>query len=268
MFRLIENRKAANPFYHERISVHLYTLEELSYFLKTYTYLIDHDWLGEELFSWLDRELHYEDLAGKLRRLYHTTKDVFQCAELILRSSGCYGEQELERIRGLLETMNGKTGMERRKMRGDLLLEAKKYRQAAYIYMELLQPEYARQMTEELRGNIMHNLGVVYARLFLFPEAAQMFADAYHLRKNDQTRQAYLCAMNYMGKDDPLEEKGMDLNFTVMRGALDHLTEISDQPEYYMERREASQAADAFDWKSKQEELIRRWRAEYKSMMA
>ena len=123
-------------------------------------------------------------------------------------------------------------------------------------------------MTEELRGNIMHNLGVVYARLFLFPEAAQMFADAYHLRKNDQTRQAYLCAMNYMGKDDPLEEKGMDLNFTVMRGALDHLTEISDQPEYYMERREASQAADAFDWKSKQEELIRRWRAEYKSMMA
>ena len=84
-------------------------------------------------------------------------------------------------------------------MRGDLLLEAKKYRQAAYIYMELLEPEYTRQMTEELKGNIMHNLGVAYARLFLFPEAAQMFVQAYHLRRSDETRQAYLYAMNYVG---------------------------------------------------------------------
>ena len=268
MFRLIENRKAANPFYHERISTHLYTIEELCYFLETHTYLIDHDWMGEELFAWLERELQYKELAGKLRQLYRNTKDVFQCAELILRASGSYGEQDLERIHGLLEAIKGKTGMERRKMRGDLLLDEKKYRQAAYIYMELLQPEYARQMTEELRGNIMHNLGVVYARLFLFPEAAKMFAGAYHLRKNDQTRQAYLCAMNYQGEDDSLEEQGMDLNFAAMRDALNYLTEISDRPEYYVERRKASQAAEAFDWKSKQEELVSRWKSEYKNMMA
>ena len=55
MFRLIENRTAANPFYHEAIAVHLYTLDELCYFLKTHMYLIDRDWFGEELFSWLGR---------------------------------------------------------------------------------------------------------------------------------------------------------------------------------------------------------------------
>ena len=60
----------------------------------------------------------------------------------------------------------------------------------------------------------------------------------------------------------------MDLNFAAMRDALNYLTEISDRPEYYVERRKASQAAEAFDWKSKQEELISRWKSEYKNKMA
>lgn len=267
MFRLIENRKAEHPFSHERISVHLYTLDELCYFLETHIYLIDQDWIGDELFSWLEKELHYEELARNLRQTFRSTRDVFQCVEMILHASGNYNKEKLEKIHGLLDAMNGKTNMERRKMRGDLLLEEKKYRQAAYIYLELLQPEYARQMTEELRGNIMHNLGVVYARLFLFPEASRMFMQAYQLRKNDQTRQAYLFAMNYIGDDAQLEEQKMELSFPVMRDALNYMTDVSDLPAYYGERREASQAADAFDWKTKQEELVRRWKSEYKSMM-
>ena len=267
MFRLIENRTAANPFYHEAIAVHLYTLDELCYFLKTHMYLIDRDWFGEELFSWLGQELHYETLAAGLRQCYRSTKDIFRCAEQILQASGNYGAEEMEQIHQLLEAMNGKTAMERRKMRGDLLLEAKKYRQAAYIYMELLEPEYTRQMTEELKGNIIHNLGVAYARLFLFPEAAQMFVQAYHLRRSDETRQAYLYAMNYVGENDPLNEQGMDLNFSVMKDTLNHLSEVSDRQEFYRERREASRAADAFDWKSRQKELIGKWKADYKSMI-
>ena len=104
------------------------------------------DWFGEELFSWLGQELHYETLAAGLRQCYRSTKDIFRCAEQILQASGNYGAEEMEQIHQLLEAMNGKTAMERRKMRGDLLLEAKKYRQAAYIYMELLEPEYTRQL--------------------------------------------------------------------------------------------------------------------------
>ena len=267
MFRLIENKKAVHPFSQERIAVHLYTMEELCYFLETHTYLIDEDWLGEQLFSWLEEELDQKELAGNLRKLFRNTGDVFRCAMEILAASGNYGEQELEKIRILLAAMNGKTAMERRKMRGDLLLEARKYRQAACIYMELLQPDCARQMTEELRGNIMHNLGVVYARLFLFPEAAQMFEDAYKLRKSDETRRAYLYAMNYVEGDNRLDEQEMDLNFTSMKEALNHLTEIADQPDYYVERRKVSQAAEAFDWKTRQEELLARWKEEYREMI-
>lgn len=266
MFRLIENRKAKNPYYHEMISVHIYTLEELCYYMETNMYLIDKSWVGDSLFLWLEQELQYSELAAVLRREYRKTKDVFRCAELIFEASGNYSKQDMNRICSLFDSMRGKTNMERRKLRGDLFLDSGKYRQAAYTYMELLQPEYARQMTEELRGNILHNLGVVYARLFLFPEAAQMFAEAYKLRKSAQTREAYLYAMNYVENTYPMEEQLMDLNFSVMRDALNHFSEISDNPDFYRERKEASAAASAFDWKTKQTELIRRWKSDFKSM--
>ena len=94
-----------------------------------------------------------------------------------------------------------------------------------------------------------------------------MFVQAYHLRRSDETRQAYLYAMNYVGENDPLNEQGMDLNFSVMKDTLNHLSEVSDRQEFYRERREASRAADAFDWKSRQEELIGKWKADYKSMI-
>lgn len=266
MFRLIENRKAKNPYYHEMISVHIYTLEELCYYMETNIYLVDKSWIGEGLFQWLAQELQYSKLAADLHSEYRKTKDVFRCVEMIFTASGIYSQQDMNKMCSLFDIMRGKTNMERRKLQGDLFLDSGKYRQAAYTYMELLQPEYARRMTEELRGNICHNLGVVYARLFLFPEAAQMFAEAYKLRKNIQTREAYLYAMNYVEDTYPMEEQLMDLNFSVMREALNHFSEVSDNPDFYRERKAASTAAGAFDWKSKQTELIQRWKNDFKVM--
>ncbi len=41
MFRLIDKAIVQKPFYHETISVHLYSMEELCFFLETHIYLID-----------------------------------------------------------------------------------------------------------------------------------------------------------------------------------------------------------------------------------
>ncbi|MCD8149255.1 MAG: hypothetical protein LUE92_06770 [Clostridiales bacterium] len=267
MLRLIEKEKTVNPFYHENIAVHLYSMEELCFFMEENTYLIDPSWVNEELFVWLETELGEKKLAQDLRVTLRMKKDVFACAEQIFAASGFYADSDMEQIRTMLERMQGRTKIERRKMSGDLFLDAGKYRQAAYIYMELLEEEYALLMTEELRGNILHNLGVVYARLFLFPEAAEFFAQAYALQKRQESRDAYLYAMNYVDDSYPMDEQIMNLNFNVMKEALEYLTETADREEYYVERKEASQAAAAFDWKSSQEALIERWREAYRKMM-
>ncbi len=267
MLRLIENKKTETPFYHENIAVHLYSMEELCFFMEQNTYLIDPSWVNEELFVWLAAELGEKKLADDLRVTLRMKKDVFACAEQIFAASGFYAERDMDRIRAMLERMRGRTKIERRKMSGDLFLDAGRYRQAAYIYMELLEEEFALHMTEELRGNILHNLGVIYARLFLFPEAAELFAQAYALRKRQESRDAYLYAMNYVDDSYQMDEKIMNLNFSVMKEALEHLSETADREEYYIERKEVSQAAAAFDWKSSQAALIGRWREAYRKMM-
>ncbi len=267
MLRLIEKAKVKKSFYHETISVHLYSMEELCYFMETHIYLIDPIWVGEPLFSWIETELGEPKLAGNLRSARRRKEDEFTCVEMILRASGNYSEEDLEHISGLLNQMRGKTKLERRKMSGDLALAAGKYRQAAYIYMELLGKEYATHMTEELRGNIFHNLGVVYAHLFLFQEAAELFAQAYTLRKDIGSRDAYLYAMNFADEDSQIDEQKMDLNFNVMRDVLNRLNEASEDSEYWVERKKASAAADAVDWKTAQTDLIRGWVKEYRSMI-
>jgi len=267
MLRLIEKTKVQKPFYHETISTHLYSMEELCYFMETHIYLIDSIWVGEALFSWIETELGEKRLAENLRQSRRKKEDEFTCVEMILHASGNYSEEDLEEISGLLNQMRGKTKIERRKMSGDLYLAAGKYRQAAYTFMELLGDEYAMHMTEELRGNIYHNLGVVYAHMFMFEEAARLFSMAYTLRKDVNSRDAYLYAMNFLEEEGQIDEQKLDLNFNVMRDVLAHLAEVSGDLEYYVERKKASIAADAVDWKTAQANLVRDWFREYRTMI-
>lgn len=265
-FIICSGKTAEHAFFHETLAVHLYTIEELCYYMETNLYLLDRDWIGEPLFQWMKTELGLEELGNRLQALYAQTKDVYACVECIFRDSGYYSEGELEELSAVLASMRGKTPMECRKMRGDRLLAAEKYRQAAYTYLELLQSSYAARMTEELQGNILHNLGVIYARQFLFEEAADCFAFAWKKRKSEKTREAYLYALNFVSDSYPMREEEMGLKFSVMRDAMNHFTEISDDPGHYIERREASEAAEAFDWQSRQTGLLRKWREEYQKV--
>jgi tetratricopeptide (TPR) repeat protein len=234
--------------------------------METNLFLLDKSWIGESLFRWISEELQMEELGEQLRRLYATKKDVYDCVSLIFQESGYYSKAELAQLDGMLVSMRGKTPMECRKMRGDHLLAAKKYRQAAYCYLELLRPEFQSRMTEELQGDVMHNLGVAYARLFLFEEAAQMFAGAYKKRKSADSRDAYLYALNYVPDTYP-EEYELDINYGVMRDALKKFNEISVQEDYYRERQEVLNATSAFDWKKQQAQLLKRWKQEYETMV-
>ncbi len=267
MLRLIEKGNAEKPFYHETIGIRIYTIEELCYFMETHIYLIDPIWVGESLFTWIENEMGEQRLAQHLRQARRRGQDEFTCVEMILRASALYSAEDLEHILGLLNQMRGKTKIERRKMCGDLFLKNGNYRQAAYTYMDLLQENYTIHMTEELRGNICHNLGVVYAHMFLFEEAARLFLEAFFLRKTVASRDAYLYAVNFLERNVPIDEERLGLNFNVMREVLDHLTEVSDGLEYHVERKKASAAAEAVDWKNAQNDLIREWFSSYRAMI-
>ena len=266
-FILCSDKKVKQPFFHDTLSVHLYTMEELCYYMETNLFLLDKEWIGEALFAWISDELELAELTEQLRSVYGKEKDVYGAVELIFRESGIYSKEEISELSGMLHSMRGKTEMECRKIRADRLLAAGRYRKAAYTYMELLKPEYEIRMTEELHGDIFHNLGVSYARMFLFEEAAEMFSRAWKKRKNPASREAYLYALNFLPQSGETEEdQEMELSLNVMREVLDKFGTVREDIDYYRERKEASAAAEAFDWKTHQENLIERWCLEYEKM--
>ncbi len=267
MLRLLEYPRANTAFYHESIAVHLYSMEELCFLLESKTYLLDAGWFNENLFLWLEQELKAVELSVKLRTCLRKEKDVFACAALLLAASGIYDERQLKATASLLEHMRGKTVFERKKMRGDLLLEEGNYRAAAYVYMELLDASNDNQMTEELRGNLQHNLGVIYARMFLFAEAAQLFSTAYRLGKKEESRSAYLFAMNFVEDSFDMEDSEMDLNFAVMRSALSHFSEATEDPANQVEQKRLLAAQEGRYAKRESENLRRQWVAEFRSML-
>lgn len=64
---------AAMPFYLEGLSVNVYSLEELNYYILNNTFLLDSDFMSNELCEWIRDELKQPKLAEKLERiiLYH-----------------------------------------------------------------------------------------------------------------------------------------------------------------------------------------------------
>ena len=61
---LCQTKKAERPYYIENISMNIYSIEELCYYLYHNLYLADHTIFNEELCSWIRDELELPHLAA------------------------------------------------------------------------------------------------------------------------------------------------------------------------------------------------------------
>ena len=65
---LCQTKKAQRPYFIENISMNIYSIEELCYYLYHNLYLADHTVFNEELCNWLRDELELVHLAAKLKQ--------------------------------------------------------------------------------------------------------------------------------------------------------------------------------------------------------
>lgn len=64
----MSDKKAQRPYFIENISMNIYSIEELCYYLYHNLYLADHTVFNEELCNWLRDELELVHLAAKLKQ--------------------------------------------------------------------------------------------------------------------------------------------------------------------------------------------------------
>ena len=197
---------AALPYYFENVSLNVYSLEEICYYLEKNLYLLDSDFMSEELCVWIEKELKLKTLAECLREVIFKNGTMVEFVSLILDETAyCSRSARTQILQGLNEMQN-KSPFECGKIRGDRYMENGKYVNAILEYRRLLQMQGEYKHQTVLCGDMWHNLGVAYARLFLFEESVNCFFEAYKWNQNYHSLEQAMAACHCGKMTGKLEE--------------------------------------------------------------
>lgn len=172
---------ASVPYYIESISLNVYSLEEICYYLKEYIDLVEVSFMDEELIRWIGEELKQQRLAEQLSELKAQGGKLIEFVNAIASGCNYCTPEELEVMAEKLAVFENKTEIECKKIRADRLLEKKRYQAGILAYQKLL--EYPG-VSGAFAGDIYHNLGTAYAGMFLFEDAAECYGKAYQKNQN------------------------------------------------------------------------------------
>lgn len=194
---LCYSKKAEKPYYIKNMNINLYTIEELCYYLYHNIYLIDENVINDELILWIDEELKLTELSEMLSNNRVSIKNSIMN---ILTFTGYISNADVEETDKLLSKMDGQTSIEKKIARADHLLQCKKYVEAIMEYKALLEEVDVIQ-----KEKIWNNMGVAYAGMFLFCEAAKCFEKAYEINANDDIHKQYQYAVAMGTKEEVLD---------------------------------------------------------------
>ncbi|MCM1252276.1 MAG: hypothetical protein NC321_05600 [Clostridium sp.] len=218
---------AQTPYFFEKTYVNLYSLEELCYCLVENAELLDQEIVSEKLARWLDEECGLSKLAHALYALVNQKGSPSAYVGMILEYAGLYPAETVSKTETLIKNNAGLSSYEKQKAKADYMLQNKRYALALERYDELLS-----NLPEEetaLRGKVLHNMGVVNARLFFFERAQDYFDKAYQVSGNAESLKQSLIArrmrsgdkeyLDYIAKHPDLHESSLQVERMVEQAA-------------------------------------------------
>lgn len=215
---------AAMPFYLEGVSINVYSVEELDYYIMNNTFLLERSFMSEELCNWIENQALLPKLANRLRMIISTNGRLSVFVEEILNSTGYCTLQEIKQIHDLLRKLEEKSEFECIKLRADQLMENEKYLSSIFEYNKLLNSEEAKTADSVICGNIYNNLATAYASLFLFETAADLYRKAYSLNHNRKS--LWSCLYSYKCMNDENHFKKIAAKYNVDDKELSSLENV------------------------------------------
>lgn len=260
------------PYYIEGISVNIYSMEELCYYIANHTYLLDKSFMDIGLCAWLEREFHKEALAARLRRLIEEGGKISAFVQEVLNGCGYCTSQEKKEILQILSELEEKSDFECRKIRADRLMEKEKFLSSIYEYKRLLDSKDAEEVSAQLRGDIWHNLAIAYARMFIFDEAASCFSQAFALNERQESLKAQLFTLLCMHNETDFikvaRANGMD--DVALQELQNEWSIRKDNPHTEEFRQQINQvlSSDSQEYRKKYKQeisdIIFRWKEDYR----
>lgn len=195
------------PYYIEGADINVYSIEEISYFLYHDIYLVGADFFCEDLFVFIEKNIKEPELAQRLRTLKERRAELSELVLTVLGYVDFYSEKEISQIRELLERLDTQNPLERLKARADSYLQNGRYVRALSCYENILSAGTDKEQDRIFIGNVWHNMGTAYAKMFSFDAAQSCFDAAYKMNENEQSKDSALKARELLEKE-PEEKDG------------------------------------------------------------
>ena len=120
---LCQTKKAQRPYFIENISMNIYSIEELCYYLYHNLYLADHTVFNEELCNWLRDELELVHLAAKLKQNLERNVSVEEMIYPVFKEINYLTYEEMKGFNSRIVTYGKEKAAVRQKRKGDALTE-------------------------------------------------------------------------------------------------------------------------------------------------
>lgn len=189
---LCTGKTAKTAYCFDKLGIRVWSVEELCYCFRENAFLLDSEIVSRRLVEWLETECELPELAKSLYHLIHQKESLAAFVVTILEYVGYYDVQTLTQIGRTLQSGASLSDYEKKKKRGDFLIENGKYGKALLEYDWLLKE--LPQSEWEVYAGVRHNKGVALAGLFLFEEASAEFLAAYELNPLPEYYRDYLAA--------------------------------------------------------------------------
>ncbi len=181
--------------------IRVYCVEELCYYICNNSYLLEDEFVSNELITWLEEECNLPMLVRRIRTQLRQNSRLEAFVRVILEELHYCSEEEIVTIEQMILANQSKTSVEKTKVLADYFLKNRRYALALKTYGELLD-EYEKQLNFATRASVYYQIGVIYANLFLFEQAADHFKLAYSTYEREDYKTAYLAVNRLILSDD------------------------------------------------------------------
>ena len=192
---LCKVRRAQAPYYIDSIGLHIYSIEELCYYICQNLPLLDQTILNEGLAAWLQTELGLTRLGQRLHQLIREEFAVRDYILPILKEINYLNHVEFRDLEANLARQESQPQSIRLKMKGDALFSHEKYIKAIETYKSAMEGRQEANLGIQFQGEVCNNMGCAYARLFQMEEACDCFWRAYEILHTQITLKSYLFAI-------------------------------------------------------------------------
>ena len=188
------------PYYVQELGVHLYSAEELCYYIFHYVMLIDESFADERLLDFI----HQLDQPRLEERILRTQEQggLYDVLYVILQELRYYSSSDLFQFRRQLEKLSRSSVAERIRAKGDLLFERGQYYAALRAYNQVLEQDSRELADSEYVSRIWQNKAACYARTEHYAEAMDNMKNAWLLTRNPGLAEKMYALNRLMGLDE------------------------------------------------------------------